>query len=411
MSIPLRRLLRPLASAGAVAAALLLAACGGGGDGPASPAAPAFPPSATLANMCTLEAQQKYVRSYLDEIYLWYDEIVAVNPADYRTVPAYFNALLVRTPDSTGQPRDRFSAVLSAASANAQQAVVADGTLGSGVPAHLLAATGKSVPTARVVSSRGGRQVGYILFNDHNEGAQDELIAAFESLRNGAVNDLVLDMRNNSGGFLYVAQTAASMVTGPQSEGKVFEQLRYSAKRAAETAASTFFFSGRVQTAETVYPRGSALPQLSLSRLYVLTSGQTCSASESIINSLRGIDVEVILVGDTTCGKPFGFHRQDNCGLAFYAIEFQGYNAKNFGDYGGGFKATCQVTDNFTTPLGNPDEPLLSAALRHIDTGSCPAATPTKGVLAQGLPGSRRDNGSVTPRQPWDGRLLRLDQR
>lgn len=404
---PLRKLLRPLGSAATLAAAVLLASCGGGGD--SSPAAPAFPPSSTLANMCTLDGQQKFVRSFMDETYLWYDEIPPVNAADYSTVPAYFNALLVKTPDSTGQPRDRFSTVLTSAGANAVRAVLPDdgGLLGDGVPAGLLAANSASVPVAKVVSSPAGRKVGYILFNDHDEGSQDALIAAFQGLRDGAVSDLVLDMRYNTGGYLYVAQTATSMVTGPQNEGRIFEQLRYSDKRVAETAASTFVYSSKVQTPETAYPRGAALPQLNLPRLYVLASGQTCSASESIINSLRGIDVEVILVGSTTCGKPYGYHRKDNCGLAFYAIEFQGYNAKNFGDYAAGFKPTCPVADNFMTPLGNSSEPLLAAALHHIDTGTCPAAAASKGILSQRPAGAEREFVPQATRQPWEGRLLR----
>ena len=395
--------LRFLASAAVAAAALLQASCGGGGDG--GPAAPAFPPSATLANMCTLDGQKQFVRSFLDETYLWYDEVPAVKAADYATVPAYFNALLAKTPDSTGQPKDRFSAVLTSRGANALQSVGADALTGAGIPAGLLAANGKSVPLTRVVASVGGRKVGYILFNDHNEGAQDELIAAFDTLRSVGVNDLVLDMRYNTGGFLYVALAAASLVAGPQSEGRIFEQLRYSAKRQAETAASTYLFSSRVQTAETVYPRGTPLPQLNLPRLYVLSSGQTCSASESIINSLRGIDVEVVLVGGTTCGKPYGFHRQDNCGLAFFAIEFQGYNAKNSGDYTGGIKATCPVADNLSSVLGSTTEPLLAAALFHIDTGSCPAVNASK--LSQAPSTSGRANAPQGTRQPWDGRLLK----
>src|SRR6478609_4041334 len=82
---------------------LLLASCGGGSDAPATTSA--FPPSSSLANVCTLEGQKNFVRSYMDEAYLWYDEIPAVNPADYTTVPSYFSALLVK-------PKDHFSAVL-----------------------------------------------------------------------------------------------------------------------------------------------------------------------------------------------------------------------------------------------------------------------------------------------------------
>ena len=407
MPLPLLKLLRPLASAGLIAAALHLVSCGGGGD--SSPATSAFPPSSTLANMCTLDSQQKFVRSFLDETYLWYDEIPAVNAADFSTVPSYFNALLVKTPDSTGQPKDRFSAVLTSAGADLRRSVAGDGALGDGVPAGLLT-VGKSVAVARVVTSPAGRKVGYILFNDHNEGSQDELIAAVDSLRVAGVADLVLDMRYNTGGFLYVSQTAASLIAGPQSEGRIFEQLRFNNKRQAETTASTYFFSSRVQTPETVYPRATPLPQLNLPRLYVLSSNQTCSASESTINALRGIDIDVILVGGTTCGKPYGFHRKDNCGLAFFAIEFQGYNARNFGDYTGGIKATCPVADNFIATLGSSSEPLLAGALQHIDTGTCPAAPASKSLLSQGQPGAAtREHAPLSTRMPLDGRRLRLD--
>ncbi len=392
---------RPFAPAALVAAALLLAACGGGGDSTPPPAASAFPPSSTLANACTVAGEQKFVRSLLDEIYLWNDEIAPVNAPSFATVPSYFSALLVKTPDANGLPRDRFSAVLTTSAANALQTT--PGAVLGAAPAFLPAAAGKAVSLASTVSSPKGRKVGYIQFDDHNQGAQDELIAAFAGLRAGGVDELVLDMRHNTGGYLYVAQAVASMVTGPQNEGRVFEQLRYNARRQAESAASTYYFSGVVQTAEAVHPRGAALPQLNLPRLYVLASGQTCSASESIVNSLRGIDVEVVLVGGTTCGKPFGFHRHDNCGLAFFAIEFQSYNAKNSGDYTAGLKPTCPVAGNAAPVLGDPAEPLLAAALHHIDTGSCPAA-PASRVLSQQGP---QDGAPRTVRQPWEGRLLK----
>lgn len=386
---------RHLAIGAVLAAPMLLASCGGGDSAPAI--ASAFPPSATLANTCSLDGQKQYVRSFMDQTYLWYDEIPAVNAADYSTVPGYFNALLVK-------PKDRFSAVQPSGGANASLSAP-DGVLsGAAMAANLLTAPGRAVPLVEVVVSPRGRRVGYIEFNDHSVGAQDELIAAFDKLRTAGVDDLVLDMRYNTGGYLYVAQAAAAMVTGPQNDGRIFEQLRYSAKRQADTNAGAFLFSSRLHTVESLFPQDTDLPQLKLPRLYVLSSSQTCSASESIINGLRGIDVEVVLVGGTTCGKPYGFHRQDNCSLAFYAIEFQGYNAKNFSDYAGGFKATCPVADNLMSELGSTSEPLLAAALLHIDTGICPAPTVTK--LSQGPAAGARAGAPMATRQPWDGRLL-----
>lgn len=49
-------------------------------------------------------------------------------------------------------------------------------------------------------------------------------------------------------------------------------------------------------------------------------------ASEAVINSLSPF-VEVIRIGGTTCGKPYGFEQANNCGTAYFAIQFQGKNA------------------------------------------------------------------------------------
>ncbi|HVE52459.1 MAG TPA: S41 family peptidase, partial [Ramlibacter sp.] len=291
------------------ASLLLLSACGGGGGGGGEnddvgvfPAR--IPPTTPLGNsfqyegICTLEGQRNFVRSYLDEVYLWYNEIPPVEPTAYDNIPDYFDALLVRTPDAAGQPKDRFSAVLPLSQARdvRQSLGLEQSSAGSVLKNHT-----SYVPLAQVVTSDTGRRVGYILFNDHDVGAQDDLIAAVRTLQQGAgVQDLVLDLRNNSGGYLYIALTAASMITGPQGNGQVFEQLRYNDKRADETAAATLRFSNRVQFGESQNPVGTVLPQLGLARVFVLTTPRTCSASESIINSLRGINVQVYLIGSTT---------------------------------------------------------------------------------------------------------------
>ena len=41
--------------------------------------------------------------------------------------------------------------------------------------------------------------------------------------------------------------------------------------------------------------------------------------SEAIINGLDGVNVQVIQIGATTCGKPYGFYPQDNCGTTYFA--------------------------------------------------------------------------------------------
>jgi hypothetical protein len=106
--------------------------------------------------------------------------------------------------------------------------------------------------------------------------------------------------------------------------------------------------------------------------VFVLTSSGTCSASESVINGLSPF-VEVVRIGGTTCGKPYGFSGKDNCGTSYFPIEFQGTNAAGFGDYADGFAPSCTVSDDLAHELGDPNEAMLAAALAYQATGSCPA--------------------------------------
>lgn len=381
------------------ASALLLAACGGGGGGGGAPS-PRFGSSAQFEGGvagCTVDTQKKFVRAYMDEVYLWYREIPEVDAAGFSKVEDYFHALLVRTPDVNGLPKDRFSAVLPASQASA---LLQSSAAAQVDPTTLLANHTSAVPQVNTFTV-GGRTVGYIQFDDHVVGAQDDLITAFKQVK--GAQDLVLDLRRNSGGFLYIALAAASMVTGPASQDKVFEQLQFNDKRQAATDQNALLFKSTVQFPDgpaAQYPVGTPLPQLSLPRLFVLTTGATCSASESIVNSLRGIDVQVILIGTTTCGKPYGFTRKDNCALAYFPIEFKGTNAKGYGDYTAGFPAVCAV-QNAGTP-GQADDTLLNAAKTYIGTGACPTGTAT------GAQAAARPIVSVEqPNRPaWAGRML-----
>lgn len=250
------------------------------------------------------------------------------------------------------------------------------------------------VPQARVLTLPSGARAGYLLFNDHNLPAEAQLIAAVNDFRAQSVSELVLDLRYNGGGYLFIASELATMIAGTtRTAGQAFESLRYNARRSSENETTPFFsesciaVNGRCTSAQP-------LPQLNLNRVYVLAQSGTCSASEAIINGLRGVGVEVLLIGGKTCGKPYGFTAKDNCGVSYFPIEFTGVNAKGFGDYSDGFEPGsgptqrfvpgCSVADDFSRALGDTQEGMLAAALGHAATGQCPpAAAPQAGARAQ----------------------------
>jgi hypothetical protein len=259
--------------------------------------------------------------------------------------------------------------------------------------------------------------VGYLLFNDHIATAESQLMDAISTLKAQNVADLVLDMRYNGGGFLDIASELAYMIAGKsRTSGATFEKIVFNDKNpttdpvTGDTLTPTPFHTSTQGFSD--FPAVVDLPTLDLSRVFILTSADTCSASEAVMNGLRGVDVQVIQIGTTTCGKPYGFYPQDNCGTTYFSIEFKGVNAKNFGDYSDGFSPQntllnkgepvegCSVADDFTKGLGDPNEKMLAAALSYRMSTTC-----------SGLPAEFDGMSKANAGETQQGALLRPEWR
>jgi len=247
--------------------------------------------------------------------------------------------------------------------------------------------TSSPVQNVKVINTSSG-PVGYMQFNSYIVPAQTALINAVNQFNNAAVSELVVDLRYNGGGLLALAGQLGYMVTGPDIiQSRYFERLQFNSKYpntnpvTGSSLSPTPFYDREINY-ESNTLTNTRLPNLNLNRIFVLTTDDTCSASEAFMNALRGIDVEVIQIGGKTCGKPYGFYPQDNCGTTYFTIQFSGINYKGFGDYADGFKPStnpvfaadvkgCPVSDDFSKALGDPAEDMLQVALHYINTASC----------------------------------------
>jgi carboxyl-terminal processing protease len=419
----------------ALAISALMVGCGGGGSGSGSGSdgdgsGGSLPPDA-----CSVVEQNRWLANTMDDAYLWYALAPRPDPAPYTSVADYFDARLYTgtVPDF---PADRWSNFASTESFNrffgdgqalgygvsvagleiagrpdlplqvryveanspaaragvqrgdqvislngrsaaelvsandfsALSASTAGQTLaltlrrgGADRVTDLIAATFALTPVSAgtVLTSAGGRRLGYVVVKDMISQALAPLETAFARFRAAGVEAVVLDLRYNGGGLVSVGGTVASYVAGPLGQGRVFADLLYNDKLAA-TNNTRFNFSSL----------GSAL---GLARVYVLTGPRTCSASEQVINGLRGVGIDVVAIGDTTCGKPVGFLPASNCGTTYSVVNFESVNQRNEGRYFDGFAPTCAVAEDVSRPLGAADEPLLAAAALFADTGACPA--------------------------------------
>ncbi len=254
--------------------------------------------------------------------------------------------------------------------------------------------TASPVQYTQTIDTETGK-VGYMMFSTHIATAEAQLIDAIEELRDENITDLVLDLRYNGGGLLAVASQLAYMIVGDQpTAGKNFDRLVFNDKHpnvnpvTGNNLSPTPFYTTSLGFS---VDQGQSLPTLDLDRVFILSTDGTCSASEAIINGLRGIDIEVIMIGSTTCGKPYGFYATDNCGTTYFTVQFSGENDKGFGDFSDGFSPMntagtvgvvvpgCSVADDYNFALGDPEEAQFKAALDYRDTGTCPTPS-AKGV-------------------------------
>jgi C-terminal processing protease CtpA/Prc len=291
--------------------------------------------------------------------------------------------------------------------------------------------TSAPVQNTQVISTATG-EVGYMSFNDHIATAEQALVDAVDLLNandgGAGIDDLVLDLRYNGGGYLAIASELAYMIAGSgPTAGTVFDDLIFNDKHpvtnpiTGQPLSPTPFYTTALGAPFNGTP-GQALPTLDLPRVYVLTGGGTCSASEAIINGLRGVGVEVIQIGSTTCGKPYGFYPIGNCGTTYFTIQFSGANNLGFGDYADGFSPAnasgagedvpgCSVADDFTKQLGDQTEARFAAALAYRDGGGCPAASGVApGVLSKAsLPLNALE--PIVPKSAWQmNRIMRPDE-
>ncbi len=219
----------------------------------------------------------------------------------------------------------------------------------------------------------GSDTVGYLTLNSFGvKSAEKQLVDAVGQLKAANINELVLDLRYNGGGYLTLSSELAWMIGDTNLLGKTYEKTICNDKNpfAICNVAGVF----QPTSIGLSVASGQALPQLGLKRVFVLTSSNTCSASESLINGLSPF-MQVVRIGNTTCGKPYGFYFTPNCGTSYAAMQLKGVNSVGFGDYADGFVPNCQVADDLSKQRGDPTELMLAGALTYISTGSCPAVS------------------------------------
>lgn len=217
-----------------------------------------------------------------------------------------------------------------------------------------------------------GQKVGYLMYTSFTLRYDSQLNDAFARFKADGISDLVLDLRYNGGGAVETATDLASMITG-QFNGDVFYKEYWNADRQNDNAKDGLF--------DNQISNGSPINSLNLSKVYILTTKRTASASELVINGLNPY-INTVQVGDQTTGKfqasfllydapaPLFSRQQASISHKYVMLPlvFKTANKAGHTDFVDGLSPDIELKENYFNlgELGSPEEPLLAAALSDI---------------------------------------------
>ncbi|MBQ2364172.1 MAG: hypothetical protein II288_01250 [Alistipes sp.] len=195
------------------------------------------------------------------------------------------------------------------------------------------------------------KKIGYLVYTGFDSEYDDALVDALRDFAAESVDDVILDLRCNSGGAVSSVVTLCSALV-PQSyeDGVLCSLVRNPRNNRENTSVFKLEDAGSI---------------LNLQRLTVICSGYSASASELVVMGLRGLDFPVMLIGSTTQGKNCGMdvtrRTVGNRYLEYAPITFMCLNAKGFGDWGEGIVPDINLTEENSFGVSDKNYPLPAA--------------------------------------------------
>ncbi|GAA4331298.1 S41 family peptidase [Flaviaesturariibacter amylovorans] len=207
------------------------------------------------------------------------------------------------------------------------------------------------------VINHEGRKVGYFVFNSFmgdTNAVFNEFRNSFSNFASAGIQDLVVDLRYNGGGYVTMQEKLANYIAPSSASGNLMMRQQFNARNSQYNENTNF----------------SKLGSLNLPRVFFIVSKSTASASELLINNLKPY-MNVVLVGPSpTHGKPVGFFPIPVKDWYIFPVSFKTVNKNGEGSYFGGIPVNAIVPDGLDKDWGDPSESALNAALQYSVTGA-----------------------------------------
>jgi len=226
----------------------------------------------------------------------------------------------------------------------------------------------------------GGAKVGYLVYNGFNSDFDLQLNDVFKFFKDQGISNLILDLRYDGGGSIQTAIYLASMIYGTYT-AKDFIKSQYNTALQAYVVqtygAASLLDNFTDNIAATTTTPKTPINTLNMTKLWVITTDNTASASELTINGLKPY-ITVRQVGTTTVGKYVGsitlqdvdaqgkVNPQDPWSMQPIVVKIS--NSLGVSDYVNGIAPDITTTEDVANllPFGNPNETLLQAVLNDM---------------------------------------------
>ncbi|MGN6165571.1 MAG: S41 family peptidase [Flavisolibacter sp.] len=201
------------------------------------------------------------------------------------------------------------------------------------------------------------KKIGYFSFNsflgDTTE-IYNDFARVFNKFASANVNDVIVDLRYNGGGYVSVQEQMADWLAPSAANGQLMMTQKFNDKYTQYNSESQFHKLG----------------SLNLNRIFFIVSSSTASASELLINNLKPF-MDVKLIGPSkTYGKPVGFFPIPVGDWYIFPVSFRTTNKNGEGNYFNGLAVNSQVADGLDKDWGDVNESCLQSAINYIANGS-----------------------------------------
>lgn len=213
------------------------------------------------------------------------------------------------------------------------------------------------------VYHHNGNKTGYFVFNSFL-GDVDEiksrLMDVFTGFSDEGINDLIVDLRYNGGGFVELQNELANYLVRTADDGQVMLKEEFNDKYRSLFDTTVFFQKKGL---------------LDLNRIFFIITKNTASASELLINSMKPY-LDVKLIGSPSHGKPVGYFSIGVGDWYIFPVSFRSVNRDDKGNYFNGLQPDATVNDGLDKSWGDINEDCLARALHYIWEGAFPQTSP-----------------------------------